>query len=162
MAEYGDLLIWAVVVSTIMFFASPVLLAIVLVRLPHDYLTSETRRRVPFGWKHPLAVALIMVLKNVLGAALILAGVVMLFTPGQGLLALAMGLALVDFPGKRRWERRLLSRPRVLRGINRVRAKAGRPPLEMPREDDALSSRSVAKSRVSAGSPDATAEKFFG
>lgn len=148
MGEYGDLLIWAVVLSTVMFVASPLLLALVLIRLPADYLTNNgQRRRSPFGWQHPLAVGLVIGLKNMLGVALALAGIVMLFTPGQGLLALAIGIALMDFPGKRRLERRVLARRRVLQAINRIRAKAGRAPLAAPMPDD----KPAARSSVPAG-----------
>jgi hypothetical protein len=42
-----------------------------------------------------------------------------------------IGLTLVDFPGKRRLERRLLRHPRVLRAINRLRARFDRPPLDV-------------------------------
>jgi hypothetical protein len=36
---------------------------------------------------------------------------------------------LLEFPGKRSLERRLLARPRVLETMNRIRARLGRPPL---------------------------------
>ena len=38
---------------------------------------------------------------------------------------------MLDFPGKRRLERRLIGRPRILRSINRLRARFNRPPLVM-------------------------------
>lgn len=65
-----------------------------------------------------------------LGSFLVLAGVVMLFTPGQGVLTLLLGLSLVDFPGKRTLERRIVQRPTVLKLVNHMRAKADRPPLQ--------------------------------
>jgi hypothetical protein len=40
-----------------------------------------------------------------------------------------VGLMLVDFPGKRRFERKLVARPGVLEAMNRVRAWLRRPPL---------------------------------
>jgi hypothetical protein len=51
--------------------------------------------------------------------------------PGQGVLTMIVGLTLLDFPGKRGLECRLIGRPRILRTINRLRARFGRPPLEM-------------------------------
>jgi hypothetical protein len=72
-----------------------------------------------------------LVLKNVVGAAAFLAGVVMLFTPGQGLLGIALGIGLMDIPGKHALERRIISHPSILGGINRLRKKAGRPPLKI-------------------------------
>lgn len=61
-----------------------------------------------------------------LGAVLSLPGV-----PGQGLLTIFMGVMLIDFPGKYRFERWLVSRRVILAAANRFRAKAGRPPLEV-------------------------------
>ena len=46
-----------------------------------------------------------------------------------GVLTMLIGLMLVDFPGKRRLEQRLVARPGVLETMNRVRAWLGRPPL---------------------------------
>jgi hypothetical protein len=49
--------------------------------------------------------------------------------PGPGLVFILLGLSLLDFPGKRSLERRLLSVPRVQRFLNEVRERFGRPPL---------------------------------
>ena len=43
---------------------------------------------------------LIKALRNLAGVALMLLGFIWLFTPGQGLLTLAAGFALLEFPGK--------------------------------------------------------------
>ena len=53
----------------------------------------------------------------------------MLFLPGQGLLTILIGVSLMDFPGKRTIERKLISRPVVLQAINRIRQRFDRPPL---------------------------------
>jgi hypothetical protein len=39
-------------------------------------------------------------IKNVLGAVLILAGVTMLFFPGQGIITILVGITLLNFPGE--------------------------------------------------------------
>jgi hypothetical protein len=70
------------------------------------------------------------VLKNLLGATLLVAGLVMLVMPGQGILAILIGLSLLDFPGKRELERRLVARPRVIRFLNLVRRQAGQPQFD--------------------------------
>jgi hypothetical protein len=69
--------------------------------------------------------------KNLLGAVVFIAGVVMAipFVPGPGLLFMLVGMGLVDFPGKRSAERRLLRVPRVLASINKMRARFDRPPI---------------------------------
>jgi hypothetical protein len=51
--------------------------------------------------------------------------------PGQGLLTVLIGLTLLSFPGKRRLERRFVRMPALLRGINRLRGRFRRPPLEI-------------------------------
>jgi hypothetical protein len=42
-----------------------------------------------------------------------------------------IGLTLIDFPGKRGLERRLIGRPPILKAVNRVRARFQRPALEL-------------------------------
>lgn len=75
-----------------------------------------------------LAVRLV---RNVLGIVLILVGVLLSvpLVPGQGVLTMLVGLILVDLPGKRRLEHRLVARPGVLATMNRLRAWLDRPPL---------------------------------
>ena len=61
-----------------------------------------------------------------------LAGIAMLALPGQGILTILVGITLLNFPGKRRLELRIVRQRRVLRAINWMRAKAKRPPLVLP------------------------------
>ena len=75
-------------------------------------------------------------LKNLLGAVLLLAGLVMLVTPGQGILTIMAGLWLLDLPGKRRGEQHLIGLPKVLSSINWIRRKAGHLPLRVPDRKD--------------------------
>ena len=60
----------------------------------------------------------------------------MLFIPGQGLLTIAIGLLLVDFPGKYRLERWLISRRPIIRVVNWMRRRAGR--TEIRFEEDPI------------------------
>ena len=76
--------------------------------------------------------ALALVGKNVIGYGLILAGILMLFLPGQGILTLVTGLLLVDYPGKFRLERKIVTTPAVLESLNWLRKKANKPPLLTP------------------------------
>jgi hypothetical protein len=45
-----------------------------------------------------------------------------------------IGFVLLEFPGKRRMERRLLARPRVRSAVDRLRTRFGREPLRL--DDD--------------------------
>ena len=92
-----------------------------LATLPRDYLQSGR----PPERHHPA----LRVLRNLLGALLLVLGIAMLLLPGQGLLTLLVGLLLVDFPGKQRILRGLIGRPKVLSVVNKLRAHRGAAPL---------------------------------
>jgi len=109
-----------VVFSVVAVMASVVLVPRFLAKLPADYLRSKS---VPSP-SMPLRV-----LRNLLGVLLVLLGVAMLLLPGQGLLTLLVGVLLVDFPGKHRLVVRLLSRPKALALVNKLRARHGSPAL---------------------------------
>ena len=114
------------------FLGSVVGAAVVLCRLPVDYLRRDIgsadldRPR----WQR----ALLKVAKNALGVLLMLLGVVLSLpgVPGQGLLTILIGLILLDLPGKQRFERRLMTRPAVFTAVNSIRARFGREPLLPP------------------------------
>ncbi len=125
-------LAWAIAISAVMFVASLVALPLLVVNIPTDYLTRQQPRPGRFEGRHPALVLTLRLSKNLLGAILVVAGVVMLFTPGQGLLAILVGVWLLDIPGKRHLEQRVIGQPKVLQAINAVRRKAHRPPLESP------------------------------
>ena len=78
---------------------------------------------------HPILRLIALGVKNVVGWFLLLGGIAMLVLPGQGLLTILIGVSLMDFPGKRAIERKLVSRPLVLQAINRIRQRFDRPPL---------------------------------
>ncbi len=125
---------WFAVASLATFVVSAVALPWLLTRLPEDYF-DETSTTVHPSWpRHRALYWAWRLLKNLLAAVLLLAGFVMLFTPGQGILTIMAGLWLADLPGKRRWERHLIGRPKVLTSINWIRQKSGQPPLRVPKE----------------------------
>ena len=118
--------------SLLVFVASLVILPIVIVRLPQDYFVKDRREPTRRLRKHPVLWGGLLVVKNVLGVVLILAGVAMLVLPGQGLLTILIGLALTNFPGKYTAERRIASHTAVQKTLNRIRSIAGRPPFDVP------------------------------
>ena len=119
-------------VSVLMFFSSLALAWAVIVRLPVDYLTRIGRPQPTLTHHPPIRRVVIVTLRNALGILLLGLGLVMLITPGQGILFILMGLSLVDLPGKQTLVRKLLKRPAILKGLNRIRRSAHRPPLEAP------------------------------
>ncbi|MGH7131231.1 MAG: PGPGW domain-containing protein [Phycisphaerales bacterium] len=87
-------------------------------RLPKDFFTRKDHK--PSLWL------------NIVGWVLVVAGVAMLILPGPGAVALLAGIVLADFPGKRRFLRWFLAQGRVFEGLNRIRAKRDKPPLQKP------------------------------
>jgi hypothetical protein len=102
-------------------------LPFLLARIPADYFHGRRRHAAPPGGARWFG----RVLKNALGGVLLLAGIAMLFLPGQGILTILAALVFLDFPGKWRLEQRLIARPHVLKTINHLRARIGHPPLEL-------------------------------
>jgi hypothetical protein len=125
---------WLFAASLAMFLLSPLVVGWLAVRLPRDYFTARRRRPAPWIELYPALRPVLVIAKNLLGVVLVVAGLVMLVVPGQGLLTMVVGLVLVDFPGKYRLERWLAMRPPVWRAINWLRKRAGREPLERPGE----------------------------
>ena len=103
---------------------------VLLVRLPADYFCDSSSRDFWID-RHPIIRRTGLVVKNVLGAMLVGLGVLLSLpgVPGPGLLTILIGVMLLDFPGKRRLERWLISRPTILRTINRLRRRYKKPPL---------------------------------
>jgi amino acid transporter len=114
----------------ITFAISLAAVSFILVRIPPDYFRKERPREL---WADkPRAVRLLgLVAKNVLGVVLVALGIVMSIpgVPGQGILTILLGIMLLDLPGKRDLENKLVSRPQVLKTINKLRHKFGKPNL---------------------------------
>jgi len=124
----NQVLLFLGILSAVFFVGSLIVIPILLVRLPVDYFDERQPRVWLQGYPSVIRVTT-FVLKNLVGAVFVLAGIAMLVLPGQGILTILIGLSIVDFPGKHRLERSLLGRPTVLHAINTIRAKFGKPPL---------------------------------
>jgi len=114
--------------SIVGFVGSVIAIPWILIRLPQDYF-CESHPRTWLKDRHPVLRLIALALKNFVGWILLLGGIAMLVLPGQGLLTILIGVSLMDFPGKRAIERKLVSRPLVLQAINRIRERFDRPPL---------------------------------
>jgi hypothetical protein len=114
------------------FLATLAAIPVLLTRIPPDYFSQRRRPEMPWKHYHPVLRMIALSAKNGLGILLVITGAIMLFTPGQGIITMLIGLALIDMPGKRALERWIVCRPRVLAAINRLRARHGHPPLEGP------------------------------
>lgn len=115
-----------------MFVVSLIGLAILIICLPDDYFVSRQRKALRQRLRNPILWTLLAILKNAIGAILLLAGIAMLVLPGQGLLSILIGISLMNFPGKYALERKLIRRPVIHNSMNRIRRKVGRTPLHIP------------------------------
>jgi hypothetical protein len=120
--------------SVLAIAASFVFVPWAIVRIPADYFAHDRPAEMPWQKLHPFLRMAALGLKNLLGLLLILAGFVMALplVPGPGIVTMLIGLALVDAPGKRQLERRIVSQATVLNAMNRLRKKYGHPPLIKP------------------------------
>ena len=123
-----ETLVTLTVLSVVFFVGSLIAIPFILVRLPTDFFDT----RVPRRWMenhHPVLRLLGHIVKNVVGAIFLFAGFLMLFLPGQGILTMLIGVTMLDFPGKRKLEAKMIGQPAVLSAINSMRQKFGKPPL---------------------------------
>ncbi len=123
---------WLASLSFAIFVGSIMLMPLFVALIPEDYFTDPKRHENRLRRHHPMVYFALRGLKNLLGWALVLIGLIMLVLPGQGLLTILVGLLLSDFPGKYALERRLASNPRILGAINWLRKREGHPPLQAP------------------------------
>lgn len=130
-AENSAVFMWFGGVSLALLLLSPLVVSWLVVRLPTDYFSNDRCKLLATDRQTTLHFALLTV-KNVAGALLVIAGLIMLVVPGQGLLTIVIGVLLLDFPGKSRLERWLVTRPHVWRSINWLRRYMGKPELQRP------------------------------
>jgi len=112
------------------FALSSAAVTFVLVKLPANYFHSSHAREFLVE-RHPVLRAVGIFAKNLLGLALVILGVIMAVpgVPGPGVLSILLGVMLLDFPGKRALETRIVGRPRVYSAVNSLRSRFGKPPL---------------------------------
>ena len=105
-------------------------IAVVLIKIPANYFSPHyiqdflPNSRWIVRWGAVIA-------KNLFGVFLILLGILLSLpgVPGQGILTILLGLIMLDIPGKRPLEAKIIQRPTVLAAANKLRARWGRPPL---------------------------------
>jgi len=110
------------VVSLLLFIGGLLAIPALVRRLPPDYFVRTPPRR-SFGAR---------LLRNGLGAILIIAGVAMLILPGPGIVGVILGLAVLDLPIKHRILRAILRREKIQEAIQKLRSKAGKQPFVIP------------------------------
>lgn len=131
--EFWTSLTWARIalglgIFAVSFFMSILIVAVVIVKIPANYFSSHYQQDfMPnASWLTRWGATIV---KNLVGFVLVLAGIAMLIGPGQGVLTILIGLIMMDIPGKRPIEAKIIGRPAVLAAANSLRAKYGKPPL---------------------------------
>ena len=123
-------IIWTAVFTVVTVIISYGAIVIGMVKIPADYFSSSYAKEIKND-KHFTIRWTALIVKNVIGFLLIIAGIIMLFTPGPGVPTILLGLIMMDIPGKRPLEAKLIRRPMVLSAVNDLRARYKKPPLVM-------------------------------
>lgn len=134
--QTNETVIWWLVASSVFTFVlSLILVPMMVVRIPADYFSHKKRHHKRPEKYPPVVRVVILIIKNVLGVGLLLAGILMLVLPGQGLFTMFVGIMMMNFPGKYKLERWIVARGPVLKSINWMRKQAGHEPLKAYADD---------------------------
>ena len=122
----GSLSIFILIISVFM-------MVLIISFLPEDYFKSENRNLISSvqNSRYPLLKLLVLITKNFFGVLLLLSGILMLILPGQGILTIITGLVFMDYPGKYKFERKLLRQKGVINSINWIRSRLSKPSLKV-------------------------------
>jgi len=135
LSNFWESLTWSkIIIGTVLLIVQIIIsyaaIIFVMVKLPADYFSSTYARnhnndsRFLIRWGG-------VILKNLIGFVLIIVGIIMVVTPGPGGLTILLGLIMMDIPGKRPLEAKLIQKPAVLSAINKLRLRYDKPPLLM-------------------------------
>nr|ALS89683.1 putative transmembrane protein (PGPGW) [uncultured bacterium] len=133
------ILVWGITWSSVLmgaliflvtFAINLLIVSVVLVKIPKTYFKKDHSQNF-MADRSPALRAVAIVGKNLLGVLLVALGIVMSVpgVPGQGILTILLGIMLLDFPGRRQLEHKLVSRPTVFNAINKLRHRFGKPKL---------------------------------
>lgn len=122
---------WLGGASFVTFVVTLIAIPWLVARIPADYFIRLAKSDESFRTRHPVVAISTKLFKNAAGVVFLLAGIAMLVLPGQGILTILIGIMLIDFPGKRRFELALIRRPHVLRAVNWIRKRSRREPLQI-------------------------------
>lgn len=134
-AGYWEALTWGKILFAAGLFLGSVVFSllvvgIIIVKIPENYFSSHYQQdflpNTPWLVRWGAVIA-----KNIVGLILVVAGIIMLIGPGQGILTILIGLIMMDIPGKRPLEARIIKRPTVLSAVNALRARYHKPPFIM-------------------------------
>jgi ABC-type multidrug transport system fused ATPase/permease subunit len=120
--QYEEWFLILGVISALLFVITLLLTPYLLGKIPQNYFLSNYVKKSDIWW--------LAWFKNILGFILFLAGIIMLFTPGQGIISILIGLFLMSFPKKRQLEYRLIQHNNTFKTLNWLRKKSGKSGFE--------------------------------
>jgi len=126
---YENKIWWIAGASILTLLAFLIVIPLLAIRIPSDYFAHERFHKKLWADHHLVLRMVLLTGKNLLGYVFVGVGIVMLVLPGQGMLTILAGIMLLDFPGRYRLVRWIVARPQVLRTLNWLRWRAGRPSL---------------------------------
>jgi hypothetical protein len=124
---------WVSIFSAVMFVGSLLVIRFLMIRIPSDYFLHPKQQI--FHWRNSKVLGFIIFIgKNLIGFILMMIGLLMSVpgVPGQGILTILIGISLMNFPGRRRLELKIIQQKMILKSINAIRAKANKSSLILP------------------------------
>ena len=125
---------WLTVLSVVTLLLSIFFIPWIICRLDSRYFLDLESNHKKSPKQRPSLFSLL--LRNAIGSVLVVAGVTMLFLPGQGILTIFAGILLLSFPGKKFLISRLTSRPTVRRSLNWLRTRRDVPEFQWPLDSE--------------------------
>ncbi|WP_291925899.1 PGPGW domain-containing protein [Candidatus Thioglobus sp.] len=125
-SQYEEIFILVGIVSAVVFVATLLLTPYLLGLIPADYFSANYAYQVK---RKTLLCLLKTTVKTFVGVLLVLAGIIMLVTPGQGFISIILGIFLMEFPGKRQLEIKFINHNPTFKTLNWLRDKAGKTPF---------------------------------
>ena len=126
-SDYNQIIQWAGIVSVFLFFLSLFLLKYVILRLPEDYFITASSIS-----KNPQKI-IVRVAKNAVGFLLTICGIILLFTPGQGMITILIGLCLIDLAIVNQFKKKIINNSQVQKALNWIRTKKSVKPFNFPK-----------------------------
>ncbi|MBC8208407.1 MAG: hypothetical protein H8E79_04470 [Desulfobulbaceae bacterium] len=132
----GQLFAWLGLLSLATFVVSLLIIPWVVTRAKTNYFLVHTYHVDQRHQQHPLLYFIVRIFRNTLGGLLLVAGLCMLFLPGQGIITMIIGLSLLDVPGRQLVLDRLIQIEIIQHSLNWIRHKSGKEPFRFPTKSE--------------------------
>ena len=130
-SDYNQIIQCAGIVSVFLFFLSLFLLRYVILRLPEDYFIKVSS--ISKSNSKSLKKIIVRIAKNALGFLLTICGIILLFTPGQGMITILIGLCLIDLAIVNQFKKKIINNSKVQKALNWIRTKKSVKPFNFPK-----------------------------